>query len=84
MTSMRILQINTMILLNERKKFLFFLKVISQDHSFFRDLTGIFCTVGGTLVRIFTLKAHTSWQVMLSVDKCHLNEVKLIKKIFIP
>jgi hypothetical protein len=24
--------------------------VKGQDHSFFKDLTGVFCTVGGTLV----------------------------------
>jgi hypothetical protein len=39
-----------MILHDERKKFLFFFKVIGQDHSFFNDLTGVFCIVGGTLV----------------------------------
>jgi hypothetical protein len=52
MTSIRILQLNTMILHDERKKFLFFLRslVKGQDHSFFKDLTGVFCTAGGTLV----------------------------------
>jgi hypothetical protein len=52
MTSMRILQLNIMILLNERKKFLYFLRslVKGQDHTFFKGLTGVFCTVGGTLV----------------------------------
>jgi hypothetical protein len=51
MTNMRILQLNTMILHDERKKFLFFLRSIvkGQDHSFFKDLMGVFCTVGGTL-----------------------------------
>jgi hypothetical protein len=41
-----------MILHDERKKFLFFLRslVKAQNHSFFKDLTGVFCTVGGTLV----------------------------------
>jgi hypothetical protein len=31
----------------------FFLRslVKGQDHSFFKDLTGVFCTVGGTLVK---------------------------------
>jgi hypothetical protein len=58
MTSMRILQRNTMILHDERKKFLFFfLKIIElvkgQDHSFFKDLTGVFCNVAGPLVLIY-------------------------------
>jgi hypothetical protein len=25
--------------------------VKGQDHSFFKDLTSVFCTIGGTLVR---------------------------------
>jgi hypothetical protein len=54
MTSIGILQFNTMILHDERKMFLFFLRslVKGQDHSFFIDLTGVFCTIGGTLVKI--------------------------------
>jgi hypothetical protein len=28
--------------------------VEGQDHSFFKDLTGVFCTVGGTLVLTFS------------------------------
>jgi hypothetical protein len=27
--------------------------VKGQDHSFFKDLTGVFCTVGGTLVKFY-------------------------------
>jgi hypothetical protein len=27
-----------------------------QDHSFFKDLTGVFCTVGGTLVTLVAKK----------------------------
>jgi hypothetical protein len=27
--------------------------VKGQDHSFFKDLTGVFCTVGGTLVHLY-------------------------------
>jgi hypothetical protein len=36
------------------KKFLFFLRslVKGQNHSFFKDLTGVLCTVGGTLVPV--------------------------------
>jgi hypothetical protein len=36
-----------------REKSSFFLRslVKGQDHSFFKDLTGVFCTVGGTLVK---------------------------------
>jgi hypothetical protein len=50
MTSMRILQLNVMILRNERKfPILLWSVVRGQDHSFFKDLTGVFCTVGGTL-----------------------------------
>jgi hypothetical protein len=35
-----------------REKRFFFLRslVKGQDHSFFKDLTGVFCTVGGALV----------------------------------
>jgi hypothetical protein len=48
---MRILQLNVMILRNERKFPLLLRSVVKgQDHSFFKDLTGGFCTVGGTLV----------------------------------
>jgi hypothetical protein len=50
---MRILQLNTLILLDDRKKSLFFFKVISlglDNHSFFKDLTGVFWTIGGTLL----------------------------------
>jgi hypothetical protein len=42
-----------MILHDERKKVpIFILRSLAkgQDHSFFKDLTGVFCTVGGTLV----------------------------------
>jgi hypothetical protein len=48
MTSMRILRFFMM----RKKKFLFFLRslVKGQAHSFFKDLMGVFCTVGGTLV----------------------------------
>jgi hypothetical protein len=48
-----ILQFNTMILHDKRKKSLYsFLRslVKGQDHSFFKDLTGLFCIVGCTLV----------------------------------
>jgi hypothetical protein len=49
---MKIFQLNTMILHDERKKFLFFFKslVKGQDRSFFKDFTGVFCVVGSTLV----------------------------------
>jgi hypothetical protein len=50
---MRILQLYKMILHDERKKSSYsFLRslVKGQDHSFFKVLTGVFCTVGGTLV----------------------------------
>jgi hypothetical protein len=45
-----------MILRNERKFPILFFKrsvVKGQDHSFFKDLTGVFCTVGGTLVHLY-------------------------------
>jgi hypothetical protein len=29
--------------------------VKGQDHSFFKDLTGVFCTIGGTLVEDLAL-----------------------------
>jgi hypothetical protein len=50
---MRILQLNTMILHDEWKKFVFFFLrsvVKGQDHSFFKEVTGVFCAVGGSLV----------------------------------
>jgi hypothetical protein len=49
---MRILQLNTMIHHDEKKSSYSFLisLVKGQDHGFFKDLTGVFCTVGGTLV----------------------------------
>jgi hypothetical protein len=50
---MRILQLNIIILHDERKSSYSFLRslVKGQDHSFFKDLRGVFCTVGGTLVK---------------------------------
>ena len=35
------------------------LLVKGQDHSFFKLLTGVFCTVGGTLVTGYLLRAIT-------------------------
>jgi hypothetical protein len=43
-----------MVLHDDTKKSLFFLRplVKGQDHSFFKNLTGVFCTVGGTLAHL--------------------------------
>jgi hypothetical protein len=49
---MRILQLNAIILHDERKKVPRRSLVKGQDHSFFKDFTGVFCTVGGTLVLV--------------------------------
>jgi hypothetical protein len=49
---MMILQLKTMIL-DERTSSYSFLRLLvkGQDHSFFKDLTGVICTVDGTLVK---------------------------------
>jgi hypothetical protein len=58
---MRILQLNKVIVDDNRKKFLVFFKghFKGQDHSFFKDLTGVFCTLGSTLVGNTALREPT-------------------------
>jgi hypothetical protein len=38
-------------MMREKSSYSFLRSLVKgQDHSFFKDLTGVFCTVGGTLV----------------------------------
>jgi hypothetical protein len=42
-------------MIREQKNSYSFLRSLAkgQDHSFFKDLTGVFCTVGSTLVHLY-------------------------------
>jgi hypothetical protein len=38
-------------MMREKSSYSFLMSLVKgQDHSFFKDLTGVFCTIGGTLV----------------------------------
>jgi hypothetical protein len=51
--------------------FLFFLRslVKGQDHSFFKNLTGVFCTVGGTLVSVCNMHHIADFKMKMKVTK---------------
>jgi hypothetical protein len=41
-------------MMREKSSYCFLRSLVrGQDHSFFKDLTGVFCTVGGTLVHLY-------------------------------
>jgi hypothetical protein len=43
-------------MMREKSSYSFLRSLVKgQDHSFFKDLTGVFCTVGGTLVDSFAV-----------------------------
>jgi hypothetical protein len=56
---------------------LFFLRslVKGQDHSFFKNLTGVFCTGGGTLVHLYRGTARLFGRCMRLSDLILLNDV---------
>jgi hypothetical protein len=44
-------------MMREKSSYSFLRSLVKgQDHSFFKDLTGVFCTIGGTLVGIVDQK----------------------------
>jgi hypothetical protein len=49
--------------MREKRSYSFLRSLVKiQDHSFFKDLMGVFCTGGGTLVKIGQRKFKLDWK----------------------